>query len=1025
MKAHKLVEFVATDRTHGATELALWVLDAIATLARDSDAVDSANLRTTILDLIPVLQNTRPSMITLQNLLQQLHIALLASVDDQAAQGFRARVISHCETVSQLAREMQTAVVETMLALIARDDVIMTHSYSSTVRMLCSRLAAADLDVGIIATESRPGNEGRRLATYAAGLGLPVTFITEAQIHLFMPRADMVVVGADTVLADGSIINKAGTSLMALSARYYGVPCYVCAESFKQKADNSFSLEEMQAEELGFQHPGVEVRNICAESFKQKADNRFSLEEMQAEELGVSTFRRGGQKYLLRARARRTDHPLDKLTAMSQLIVSGAIPSRQTGYNLQPLKPDCPRFLRSKPMYRSRQFLSLTILLAQIVFLTMKSHAQVPIIQPGPPGQPGQIISPEEASNLATIEYTEADIRFLQGMISHHAQAMEMSALAESRASREEINLLADRINLSQEDEIAMMRGWLEDRNVSVPTADAHHGENFELMPGMLSAEEFAELEQASGPLFDRLYLQFMIEHHNGALEMVENLLDRYGSAQDPLLYAFTSDVTADQSAEIERMDTLLASFSPDPRVGLAAGFRDAGEAALNMSLLASLAKPPGFFDPANPAGLPVGRLAELETLAPEGAEPVSGQNGADEAVTDVAASGQAETPEDEEEDEDENADPRPSLLSFSNTDLLFSGNTLVAGNYHGFNIYDLSNQGIPELMSSVVCPGGQGDVSLVGDLLIMSVQETRGRLDCGLQGVAAPVSNDRIQGIRIFDVSDIRMPVQVGAVQTCRGSHTHTVVSDGDRDGNIYVYVSGTSRVRDDEELAGCSDDSPFENPESALFRIEVIEIPVANPQQARIVNRPFIFSDPETGALAGLWRGGDHGPDTQRTSETNQCHDITTFPEIGLAAGACSGNGILMDVTDPANPKRLDEVIDPGFAYWHSATFNNDGSKVIFTDEWGGGGRPRCRAQDPLTWGADAFYDIVDGQLQFRSHFKMPAPQTETENCVAHNGSLIPVPGRDLFVQAWYQGGISVVDFTDSLESGGDCLF
>jgi hypothetical protein len=241
-------------------------------------------------------------------------------------------------------------------------------------------------------------------------------------------------------------------------------------------------------------------------------------------------------------------------------------------------------------------------------------------------------------------------------------------------------------------------------------------------------------------------------------------------------------------------------------------------------------------------------------------------------------------------------------------------------------------------------------------------------------------------------------------------------VVSNGNDEGNIYVYVSGTSRVRDDEELAGCSDDSPFENPESALFRIEVIEIPVDSPENARIVNRPFIFSDPESGVLAGLWRGGDHGPDTQRTSETNQCHDITTFPDIGLAAGACSGNGILLDISDPANPARLDEVIDPGFAYWHSATFNNDGSKVIFTDEWGGGGRPRCRAQDPQTWGADAFYDIVDGQLQFRSHYKMPAPQTDTENCVAHNGSLVPVPGRDIFVQAWYQGGISVVDFTDS---------
>ncbi|MGA1055823.1 MAG: LVIVD repeat-containing protein, partial [Pseudohongiellaceae bacterium] len=386
-----------------------------------------------------------------------------------------------------------------------------------------------------------------------------------------------------------------------------------------------------------------------------------------------------------------------------------------------------------------------------------------------------------------------------------------------------------------------------------------------------------------------------------------------------------------------------------------------------------------------------------------------------EELEAEASASGNApETPTDEEGDE--NADPRPALLSFSNTDLLFSGDYLIAGNYHGFNTYDISNPDSPEHIASVVCPGGQGDVSLVGDLMIMSVQEVRGRLDCGLEGVPESVSNDRVRGIRIFDVSDFRNPTQVAAVQTCRGSHTHTVAQEADENGNIYVYVSGTSRVRDDEELAGCSDDSPFENPESALFRIEVIEIPEDNPAEAKIVNRPFIFSDPDSGTLAGLWDGGDHGEGTQTTSQTNQCHDITTYPEIGLAAGACSGNGILLDISDPADPKRLDQVIDPGFAYWHSATFNNDGTKVIFTDEWGGGGRPRCRAQDPLTWGADAFYDIVEGKLEFRSHYKMSAPQTETENCVAHNGSLIPVPGRDIFVQAWYQGGVSVVDFTDS---------
>jgi len=671
-------------------------------------------------------------------------------------------------------------------------------------------------------------------------------------------------------------------------------------------------------------------------------------------------------------------------------------------------------------MSRVRQFLSLAIPGFSLLILASGASAQVPIIQPGAPGQPGQVISADDASNLAHVEYTEADIRFLQGMISHHAQAMEMSALAPTRASREEVELVAERINLSQQDEISMMQEWLEERGLDAPPADAHHAADFDLMPGMLSPEQIAELEQSSGPAFDSLYLQYMIEHHEGALEMVENLLDQFGSAQDPVLFAFTDDVTSDQSSEIERMVALLSGFSTDPRVGLAAGFRDAGQAALNMRLISSLPKPPGFFDPDNPAGLPLSRLEELETLAPvsesDSQQPSDPQESdpQEEVLENVAVTGEPETPQDEEDEEEDDAEPRPSFLSFSNTDLLFSGDMLIAGNYHGFNIYDISNQSAPELMSSVVCPGGQGDVSRAGNLLIMSVEETRGRLDCGLEGVADPVSEARFKGIRIFDISDPRMPAQVAAVQTCRGSHTHTVVSEEGE--NIYIYVSGTSRVRDDEELAGCSDDSPFENPETALYRIEVVEIPKARPQDARIVNRPFVFANEESGVLAGLWRGGDHGPDTQLTRETNQCHDITTFPELGLAAGACSGNGILLDISDPANPERLDEVIDPGFSYWHSATFNNAGDKVIFTDEWGGGGRPRCRVQDPIDWGANAFYDIVDGELQFRSHYKLPAPQTETENCVAHNGSLVPVPGRDIFVQAWYQGGISVVDFTDS---------
>jgi hypothetical protein len=239
--------------------------------------------------------------------------------------------------------------------------------------------------------------------------------------------------------------------------------------------------------------------------------------------------------------------------------------------------------------------------------------------------------------------------------------------------------------------------------------------------------------------------------------------------------------------------------------------------------------------------------------------------------------------------------------------------------------------------------------------------------------------------------------------------------VSGPGNTGTIVVYNSGTSRVRDEEELAGCVGEVPGDE-RTALFRIDVVEIPVADPSRARIVSSPTVFADPESGVMAGLWRGGDHGDNTQDTNRTDQCHDITVFPAANLAAGACSGNGILFDISDPLNPVRLDAVVDTGFAYWHSATFNTDGTKVLFTDEWGGGGRPRCRVQDPLTWGADAIYDIVDGKLEFRGYYKLRAPQVEEENCVAHNGSIVPVPGRDIFVNARYQGGISVIDFTES---------
>ncbi len=399
------------------------------------------------------------------------------------------------------------------------------------------------------------------------------------------------------------------------------------------------------------------------------------------------------------------------------------------------------------------------------------------------------------------------------------------------------------------------------------------------------------------------------------------------------------------------------AVVSNDPRVGLKAGLTDAGVAAKHIELVTNVPRPGEFADPGGRGG-----------------------------------------------------------LAFANSDLAFKGPNLFLGNFFGLNFFDIEDPRKTRVRVSMPCPGGQGDVSVHGRLLFMSVEETRGRLDCGTQGVPGPISAERFRGVRIFDITDINKPRQIAAVQTCRGSHTHTIVRDLKDPSNLYIYGSGTGGVRNVQELAGCSGAQPGDDPNTALFSIDVIQVPLAAPERARVVNRPRIFADANSGAIAGLWAGGAHGEGTQRTSGTNSCHDITAYPEVGLAAGACSGNGILLDISDPFNPKRIDAVTDPSFAYWHSAAFNNDGTKVIFTDEWGGGTSPRCRATDKLSWGADAIFDIVDRQMKFASYYKMPAPQTDQENCVAHNGSLVPVPGRDIKVQAWYQGGLSMFDFTDS---------
>jgi hypothetical protein len=371
--------------------------------------------------------------------------------------------------------------------------------------------------------------------------------------------------------------------------------------------------------------------------------------------------------------------------------------------------------------------------------------------------------------------------------------------------------------------------------------------------------------------------------------------------------------------------------------------------------------------------------------------------------------------------------------LAFANSDIAFQGNHLFLGNFYGMSIYDISNPAKPTLLTTMVCPGGQGDPSVYKNLLFMSVEMPNGRLDCGTQGfppaapqpspspeaganqfTPPPAQKDRFRGVRIFDISDIKNPKQVAAVQTCRGSHTHTLVVDPNDKENVYIYVSGTSFVRQAEELPGCSGETPDKDPNTARFRIDIIKVPLARPQDAKVVSSPRIFGDPQTGALNALRSGGTHGVD--KPTDTDQCHDITVYSQIGLAAGACSGNGILLDIKDPANPKRLDAVNDPNYAYWHSASFSNDGKKVVFTDEWGGGMAARCRANDPNKWGANAIFNVQDNKLKFGNYYKLPAAQGDTENCVAHNGSLIPIPGRDVKVQAWYQGGISIMDFTDA---------
>ncbi len=540
-----------------------------------------------------------------------------------------------------------------------------------------------------------------------------------------------------------------------------------------------------------------------------------------------------------------------------------------------------------------------------------------------------------------------------------------------------------------------------------------------------------------------------------------------------------TQQRTPDMSAP------LITAPSPDPRVGLKAGLQDAGEAIWNLRKVSHTPSPEGF------AGI-------------------------------------------------------------TNSDLAFYGTNVIQGNYNGFQIWDVSNPAAPRLRDSMLCPASQSDVSVWTNLLFVSAEAPTARLDCGKDAPREVVSRDRIRGLRIFDITDIDHPKYIANVQTCRGSHTHTVVDDPKDPNNIYVYISGTSGIRPSEELSRCND-NPWD-PNNSNFRIEVIKIPLAHPEQAAVVSSPAIFADPTTGNVNGLvyqqghgaspmdtatnrktaefnaareklpalsanasaadtarcqasvdslakafgvnptggrgggrgrgnagpgcgipanggrggfairpgGRGGNAAPVTKEDSARvnfesavtslgalttssskgdsasyrsqvdalakkygvaspfaprtlTQCHDITVYPAVGLAGGACAGMGLLLDIKDTPHPTRLNAVADSNFSFWHSATFSNDGSMVLFSDEWGGGGAAYCRAGDPKNWGADAIFRIENGKMVFQSYYKLPAPQTQFENCVAHNGSLIPIPGRTIMVQAWYQGGASVFEWTD----------
>ncbi|WTL69506.1 hypothetical protein OG339_36565 [Streptosporangium sp. NBC_01495] len=333
-----------------------------------------------------------------------------------------------------------------------------------------------------------------------------------------------------------------------------------------------------------------------------------------------------------------------------------------------------------------------------------------------------------------------------------------------------------------------------------------------------------------------------------------------------------------------------------------------------------------------------------------------------------------------------------PGLEATTNSDIAFQGDYAYVGNYGGFSIYDIRNPRRAKLVSGVLCPGSQMDVSVYGDLLFAAVDNSRSDDSCN--SVAQPADvKESWEGVRIFDISDKKNPKYIKSVETNCGSHTLTLVPGKSRDRrNVYLYVSSYNPS------------AVFPDCQPPHDKISVIKVPLRTPTDAAVVKTPVVFPDGGNETQPGL------------LLPTSGCHDITVYAEKDIAAGACMGDGVLFDISDRENPVITARTTDPNFAFWHSATFNNKGNKVVFTDELGGGGAATCNEATGPNRGANAYYDIVRGKLVFKGYFKIGRHQADTENCVAHNGSLIPVKGKDIMVQAWYQGGVSFVDFTDS---------